>query len=158
MSLTFDDAQATQYQAKQVLADHDMHGTFFVNSDDVCVTDCAGEWNMTWDQLDALAADGNEIGGHTLAHADLTDGTIPLAERQRQVCEDRANLAARGFDPVSFAYPFGHSDATAEDIMGFVAGQVAHYKQVRRLEFIEAVPKSASGKILRRELRAKAGA
>jgi acyl-coenzyme A synthetase/AMP-(fatty) acid ligase len=48
------------------------------------------------------------------------------------------------------------SEATAEQIMEFVAGQVAHYKQVRRLEFIDAVPKSASGKILRRELRARA--
>ncbi len=50
------------------------------------------------------------------------------------------------------------AEATAEDIMEFVAGQVAHYKQVRHLEFIEAVPKSASGKILRRELKAKARA
>ena len=48
------------------------------------------------------------------------------------------------------------SEATAEEIMEFVAGQVAHYKQVRHLEFIDAVPKSASGKILRRELKAKA--
>ena len=48
------------------------------------------------------------------------------------------------------------SDATADEIMEHVAGQVAHYKQVRHLEFIEAVPKSASGKILRRELKAKA--
>ena len=45
------------------------------------------------------------------------------------------------------------AEATAEDIMEFVGGQVAHYKQVRHLEFIEAVPKSASGKILRRELQ-----
>jgi 4-coumarate--CoA ligase len=48
------------------------------------------------------------------------------------------------------------SEVTAEELMGFVAGEVAHYKQVRRLEFIDAVPKSASGKILRRELKAKA--
>jgi 4-coumarate--CoA ligase len=48
------------------------------------------------------------------------------------------------------------ADATAEEIMEYVAREVAHYKQIRRLEFIDAVPKSASGKILRRELKARA--
>jgi hypothetical protein len=37
--------------------------------------------------------------------------------------------------------------------MDYVAGHVAPYKKVRRVEFIDVVPKSASGKILRRELR-----
>jgi len=37
--------------------------------------------------------------------------------------------------------------------MQFVAAQVASDKQIRRLEVIEAVPRSASGKILRRVLR-----
>ncbi|MFL6203823.1 MAG: 4-coumarate--CoA ligase family protein [Acidimicrobiales bacterium] len=45
------------------------------------------------------------------------------------------------------------ADVTAEDIQQFVAGQVASYKQIRKLTFIDAVPKSASGKILRRLLR-----
>jgi acyl-CoA synthetase (AMP-forming)/AMP-acid ligase II len=48
--------------------------------------------------------------------------------------------------------------ASADDIMAFIAGQVAHYKQIRRLTFLDAIPKSASGKILRRELRAAAAA
>jgi 4-coumarate--CoA ligase len=48
------------------------------------------------------------------------------------------------------------ADATAEQLMEFVAGEVAHYKRIRRLEFIDAVPKSASGKILRRQLKAAA--
>jgi 4-coumarate--CoA ligase len=47
------------------------------------------------------------------------------------------------------------SEASAEEIIEFIDGQVAHYKRVRHLEFIDAVPKSASGKILRRELRSR---
>ena len=43
-------------------------------------------------------------------------------------------------------------DATAEEIMAFVAERVAPHKKVRRLEFIDQIPKVPSGKILRREL------
>ncbi|MBI1378370.1 MAG: AMP-binding protein [Frankiales bacterium] len=45
------------------------------------------------------------------------------------------------------------AEATPEDIQEFVAGQVAHYKQVRKVVITDAIPKSASGKILRRMLR-----
>jgi len=45
------------------------------------------------------------------------------------------------------------AEATPEEIQEFVAGQVAHYKQVRRVVITDAIPKSASGKILRRVLR-----
>ena len=48
--------------------------------------------------------------------------------------------------------------ASPEQIRQFVASQVAGYKQLRRLEVIEAIPKSASGKILRRVLRDAAAA
>ncbi|GAA2939800.1 AMP-binding protein [Kitasatospora cinereorecta] len=44
-------------------------------------------------------------------------------------------------------------DLTADDVMAYVAERVAPYKKVRQAEFIEAVPRAASGKILRRELR-----
>ena len=40
----------------------------------------------------------------------------------------------------------------AEAIMGWVAERVAPHKRIRHLEFIEQIPKSASGKILRRVL------
>ena len=40
------------------------------------------------------------------------------------------------------------------EIMMYVAERVAPYKRVRRVTFIDGVPRAASGKILRRELRA----
>lgn len=43
--------------------------------------------------------------------------------------------------------------ATADELMAYVAQRVAPYKKVRRLDFIDAIPKSPSGKILRRLLR-----
>jgi len=43
-------------------------------------------------------------------------------------------------------------DATPEEILAFVAERVAPYKKLRALEVIQQVPKSASGKILRRVL------
>jgi acyl-CoA synthetase (AMP-forming)/AMP-acid ligase II len=42
--------------------------------------------------------------------------------------------------------------AAAEAIMAWVAERVAPHKRIRQLEFIEQIPKSASGKILRRVL------
>jgi len=44
-------------------------------------------------------------------------------------------------------------EATSTDIMDFANGQVSSYKKVRLLEFTDEIPKSASGKILRRFLR-----
>jgi acyl-CoA synthetase (AMP-forming)/AMP-acid ligase II len=42
---------------------------------------------------------------------------------------------------------------TAEDIQDHVARHVATYKRIKLVEFVDAIPKSASGKILRRMLR-----
>ena len=44
-------------------------------------------------------------------------------------------------------------DLTADDVQSYVAEQVASYKQIRLVEFVDEIPKSASGKILRRFLR-----
>lgn len=57
--------------------------------------------------------------------------------------------------PKAFVVTQHGTQLTADQVMDFVAGHVAPYKKVRRVEFIAAVPKSASGKILRREFRAR---
>lgn len=51
------------------------------------------------------------------------------------------------------AYVVLKGDVTAEELMMFVAERVAPYKKVRAVEFIDAIPKSPSGKILRRLLK-----
>jgi acyl-CoA synthetase (AMP-forming)/AMP-acid ligase II len=45
----------------------------------------------------------------------------------------------------------GHA-VTEEEVLSFVAARVAPYKKVRRVEFVAQIPKSPSGKILRRLL------
>jgi acyl-coenzyme A synthetase/AMP-(fatty) acid ligase len=41
----------------------------------------------------------------------------------------------------------------AADLMQYVAARVAPYKKIRAVEFIDQIPKSPTGKILRRLLR-----
>jgi acyl-CoA synthetase (AMP-forming)/AMP-acid ligase II len=43
-------------------------------------------------------------------------------------------------------------DATPEEIMAFVSERVAPYKKLRALDVVDEIPKSASGKVLRRVL------
>ncbi|MGX9790688.1 4-coumarate--CoA ligase family protein [Mycobacterium sp. MMS18-G62] len=55
--------------------------------------------------------------------------------------------------PKAFVVKQSGAELTEDEVIDFVAGQVAPYKKVRQVEFIEAIPKSASGKILRKDLR-----
>ena len=55
--------------------------------------------------------------------------------------------------PVGFVVVKEGTTITEDEVVAFVAGEVATYKQLRRVTFIDAVPKSPSGKILRRMLR-----
>lgn len=123
VSIEFDDDPHWQWNARQTLIDHGMHATFFVNSG--LTTNTPGGWRLTWDQLHQLALDGNEIGGHTLDHNDLT--TMTTAQAQNEICTDRQNLLAQGFTNVtSFAYPFGAYNSTVESIVkgcGYTSGR-----------------------------------
>jgi acyl-CoA synthetase (AMP-forming)/AMP-acid ligase II len=60
------------------------------------------------------------------------------------------------------AFIVARSPITAEEVMAFIAERVSPYKKIRAVEFVDSIPKSPSGKILRRLLvdreRAKAAA
>jgi acyl-coenzyme A synthetase/AMP-(fatty) acid ligase len=51
------------------------------------------------------------------------------------------------------AFVVSDGGLTADEVMAFVAERVSVHKKVRRVEFIDAIPKSPSGKILRRLLK-----
>jgi acyl-CoA synthetase (AMP-forming)/AMP-acid ligase II len=50
------------------------------------------------------------------------------------------------------AFVVSKGDVSAEELINFVAERVAPHKKIRKLEFIDKIPKSPSGKILRRLL------
>ena len=76
------------------------------------------------------------------AHDDIVDAAvIPSPDEEA------------GEVPKAFVVRAPHArDLTAQDVMDFVAGQVAPHKKIRRVAFVNEIPKTASGKILRRDL------
>ncbi|KAG7401964.1 hypothetical protein PHYBOEH_008485 [Phytophthora boehmeriae] len=52
----------------------------------------------------------------------------------------------------------GANPLSEEELMAFVAAKVTGYKRVRAVEFVDSIPKSSSGKILRRVLQARENA
>jgi acyl-CoA synthetase (AMP-forming)/AMP-acid ligase II len=48
---------------------------------------------------------------------------------------------------------FTPGDKLDKQLCGFVADRLAHHKQPREIRFVDAVPRTPSGKVLRRELR-----
>ncbi len=54
--------------------------------------------------------------------------------------------------PKAFVQLRPGASATADELIAFVQARLADYKRVREVDFIDKVPRTASGKILRREL------
>jgi len=81
-----------------------------------------------------------ELEALLLTHPAVADAAVvPL--KDEEVCE------------IPRAFVVLKAPATADELMTFVAERVAPFKKIRRLDFIDAIPKSPSGKILRRLLR-----
>ena len=57
--------------------------------------------------------------------------------------------------PKAFIVAVTDAEITEEIVIAWVAPQVAPHKKVRVVEFIDVIPKSSSGKILRKDLRAR---
>ena len=85
-----------------------------------------------------------ELEAVLVSHPEVKDaGVIGVPNADGEEVPKACVVAADGLD--------------AEELIGYVAERVAPYKRVREVEFVDEVPKSASGKILRRLLREQYG-
>ncbi len=114
VSLTFDDGLLSQYGVRSLLSAHGQKGTFYINTGAI---DDNEQGAMSWPQVQDIAGDGNDVGGHTRTHVNLTSTSTTYESKWREVCDDRARLLAKGLNPVSFAYPEGAFNAAAVGIV-----------------------------------------
>lgn len=123
----------------------------FLHTGDIAVHHVDG-WFAIVDRLKELIKyKGYQIAPAELEALLLSHPRIQDAAVIGVLDEDRQEI------PKAFVVAAADAALSAEDVMSFVAGQVAPHKKVRRVEFIDVVPKSTSGKILRKDLRAREG-
>jgi acyl-CoA synthetase (AMP-forming)/AMP-acid ligase II len=89
-----------------------------------------------------------ELEALLLQHPDVTDAAVVPAPDPNA-----------GEIPKAFVVRTEGADVTEGQLMSYVSDRVPSYKKVRRVEFIDEIPRSLSGKILRRVLveRERAG-
>jgi peptidoglycan/xylan/chitin deacetylase (PgdA/CDA1 family) len=109
VSLTFDDGWSTQYtNARPEMVSRGLIGTYYLVSQSV-----QESWQCCLNvaQVRQLQADGNEIGNHTVDHADLT--TLAPAAIEAELLTSKAYLESTfGVAVPTFATPYGAYNAT----------------------------------------------
>ncbi|KAK6933461.1 AMP-binding enzyme, C-terminal domain, partial [Dillenia turbinata] len=85
-----------------------------------------------------------ELESILLSHPQILDAAvIPIEDEEA------------GQIPMAYVVIAAGSELTEEQVIQFVAKQVAPYKKVRRVRLIPAIPRSSAGKILRKQLVAQ---
>jgi acyl-CoA synthetase (AMP-forming)/AMP-acid ligase II len=116
----------------------------WLHTGDIATVDADG-WFRVTDRIKELI----KCNAHQVAPAELEELLL-----QHPAVADAAVVrspdARAGEVPKAFVVL--SAPASAEELIAWMAERVAPYKRIRRIEFIDAIPKSPSGKILRRIL------
>ena len=126
VTLTFDDGYENMItKALPILQQDGLHGTFYIISGALNDNNNQFPAYMSWNQLQTLNQDGNEIAGHTVLHEALPQ--VDADEAIQEICQDRYDLmnppASSGLAPGSLgpitdmAYPDGEGVATGSPNM-----------------------------------------
>ncbi|KAJ0550520.1 putative AMP-binding enzyme domain-containing protein [Helianthus annuus] len=85
-----------------------------------------------------------ELEAILLGHPQILDAAvIPLEDEEA------------GEIPMAYVVRAEGSQLSEDQVIQFVASQVAPFKKVKKVSFINIIPKSAAGKILRKDLVAQ---
>ncbi|KAK9715517.1 hypothetical protein RND81_06G170300 [Saponaria officinalis] len=85
-----------------------------------------------------------ELEGMLLNHPSIHDAAVVAMQDE-----------AAGEIPVAFVVRLNGCQITEDDVKQYISKQVVFYKRIGRVFFVDSIPKLPSGKILRKELRAR---
>ncbi|WP_138734263.1 4-coumarate--CoA ligase family protein [Modestobacter excelsi] len=128
-----------------------LDGDGWLHTGDVAVVDDEGRYTVV-DRVKELI----KYKGYQVAPAELEAVLLSNPE-----IADAAVIGVQDADsgeelPKAFVVRAPGSEITAEAVQAYAAQRLAPHKKIRLVEFIEQVPKSAAGKILRKDLKARA--
>ena len=110
------------------------------------VADAVAEEDHVAAELHVEVADGGGAQCQDVLAGVVLEGEVE--EDADPEVDEEAGEAPKGF----VVLRAGHT-ATPDEIIAFANGKLAGYKKVHYIEIVESIPKNASGKILRRELK-----
>uniref|UniRef100_A0A0A9BRP6 4-coumarate--CoA ligase n=1 Tax=Arundo donax TaxID=35708 RepID=A0A0A9BRP6_ARUDO len=119
----------------------------WLRTGDIAYFDSAGYLYIVARMKDVIKYKGFQIAPADLEailieHPDIVDVAVTSAED-----EDAGEI------PVAFVVRKSGSSLSSMQVMEYVAKQVSPYKKVRKVVFVESIPKSPAGKVLRRLLK-----
>ncbi|MGY1841858.1 MULTISPECIES: AMP-binding protein [unclassified Modestobacter] len=120
----------------------------WLHTGDVAIVDDEGRYTVVDRVKELIKYKGYQVApaeleAVLLGHPEITDAAV-IGVLERDTGDEL---------PKAFVVRAPGSALSEDDVIAFVAERVAPHKKVRLVEFIEQVPKSMAGKILRKDLK-----
>ncbi|MEI6809901.1 MAG: polysaccharide deacetylase family protein, partial [bacterium] len=117
VSVTFDDGTENQVLVgAELLNQRGLKGSFYVITDSGNETNLWNQWPTYWQDWATLAAQGHEIGSHTVSHQELTNRTVEEVRAELSISRQVIDSKIPSQICLTFSYPFGSNDALVRQL------------------------------------------